>query len=186
MNQLTLEWIEAGQLKTRIITDKQPTKHPGTTRIGRDPARCDVLISHPTVSGLHVEIFFNPQHNCFYLRNLRDSNPPVINKRKLTSGEFILQRGVSIYLGQVEVKVIAIATGIPQTAISGSSQTPPSTLPVESLHSSTPGSVPPTYGLMCPKCQQLAPYDRLGFGCPWCGASLASAASILMVPEDKK
>jgi predicted component of type VI protein secretion system len=183
MKQLTLEWIEAGQLKTRIINDQQTTKHPGSIRIGRDPLRCDVLIYHPTVSGLHVEIFFDARRNSFCLRNLRDSNPPVINKRKLTSGDVVLQRGMSICLGQVEVKVVAIAIGSSQPAISG--YTPPSTLPVESARSSMPKSIPPTYGLMCPKCQQLAPYDRLGLGCPWCGTSLASAASILMVPEDK-
>jgi predicted component of type VI protein secretion system len=183
MNQLTLEWLEAGQLKTRIITDRQSTKHPGTTRIGRDPARCDVLISHPTVSGLHVEIFFNPQRPGFYIRNLRETNPPVVNKRKLTSGEVVLQRGTSICLGQVEVKVVAIAINTSQTAIGG--YTPPSTLPAASEAPSVIKSSPPTYGLMCPKCQQLAPYDRLGLGCPWCGASLASAASILVVPDDK-
>lgn len=183
MNQLTLEWIESGQLKTRIITDRQSTKHAGATRIGRDPDRCDVLISHPTVSGLHVEIFFDPQRHGFYLRNLRDTNPPVINRRKLTSGEVVLQRGMRIGLGQVDVKVVAIAINSSQTAIAG--YTPPSTLPVASVTPSMPNLSPPTYGLMCPKCQQLAPYDRLGLGCPWCGTSLASAASILMVPDDK-
>ena len=59
MNSLTLQWHDAGEEKTQIVYEQQPSKNPGTVRIGRDPKRCDIVLSHPTVSGLHVEIFFS-------------------------------------------------------------------------------------------------------------------------------
>ncbi|MBD2459821.1 FHA domain-containing protein [Oscillatoria sp. FACHB-1407] len=186
MNQLTLEWVEAGKAKVQILDDHRPTKNPGTTRIGRDPVRCDVILPDPTVSGLHVEIFFDVPRQGFFLRNLRDTNPPVINRQRLTQGEVMLQKGMSFYLGQVELKVTAIALGsVPQTVIVPPAQT------VATATATAPTAYPPakpqtpSYGLMCPKCQQVSPYDRLGSGCPWCGTSLAAAASVLMIPGDK-
>jgi pSer/pThr/pTyr-binding forkhead associated (FHA) protein len=81
MNQLTLDWLEAGQPKQQILSDQQITKIPGTTRIGRDATQSDIVIADMTVAPCHVEIFFNPQQQCFYLRNLRKTNPPVIRRR---------------------------------------------------------------------------------------------------------
>lgn len=52
MNELTLEWLEAGRNHTQKIYEQQPSKNPGTVRIGRDSAQCDIVLSHPTVSGL--------------------------------------------------------------------------------------------------------------------------------------
>ncbi|WP_200906258.1 FHA domain-containing protein [Limnoraphis robusta] len=52
MNELTLKWIEANQLHIQTFKEEQPSKYPGRIRIGRDPHRCDVVLSHPTVSGL--------------------------------------------------------------------------------------------------------------------------------------
>ena len=185
MNQLTLEWVEAGQIKTQTITDQHLTKNSGTTRIGRDPTRCDVVVQHPTVSGLHVEIFFDGQRHNFFLRNLRDTNPAVVNRQKLVKGEVILQQGMSFYLGQIELKVRAIAFAVPKTVVVAP-QPIASTVPVAPT-AQTPASKAqaPTYGLMCPRCRQVSPYDRLGLGCSWCGTSLAAAASILMIPEEK-
>lgn len=58
MNALTLQWQDAGQDKTQQIYEQQPSKNYGTILIGRDPLRCDIVLSNPTVSGLHVEIYF--------------------------------------------------------------------------------------------------------------------------------
>nr|WP_317891639.1 serine/threonine-protein kinase [Tolypothrix sp. PCC 7601] len=35
-HELTLEWMEIGQVKTQTITENQQSKNPGTVRIGRD------------------------------------------------------------------------------------------------------------------------------------------------------
>lgn len=178
-----LEWVENGQIKTVTIADQQPSKHPGTVRLGRDPARCDVVLPHPTVSGLHVEVFFDVQQQGFYLRNLRDTNPPIVNRQKLMSGVALLQQGHSFYLGQVEVKVVAIAPAVPPTvitaplAIATESPIPPTARPAASAS-------PPTYGLRCPKCNQTSSYEYLRVGCPWCGTSLAAAESVLMLPDE--
>lgn len=199
MNQLTLEWVEADRPQTQIITDQQASKHPGTVRIGRDPLRCDLVLHHPTVSGLHVEIFFDPQQHQFLIRNLRDSNPPVVGQQRLTQGVAPLQTGISIQLGQVALKVRAIATNLPQTVLV--SPTPVPTSPPQAADpaavaiaasdtgnnaaSDTAPSHDHPYGLLCPKCHQVSPYAQLQVGCPWCGMSLAAAASILMVPETR-
>lgn len=105
MNRLTLEWIEAGQVRTQIITDQQPSKSRGSFRIGRDPHRCDLVVSHPTVSKLHVEIFFDAQKNGFYLRNLRETNPPLVNEHRVIQGAVALHQGANLLLGELEMQV---------------------------------------------------------------------------------
>ena len=121
MNELTLRWHQAGQIKTQKIYEHQPSKNSGTVRIGRDPVQCDVVLMDPTVSGLHVEIFFGFQQSCFYLRNLRTSNPPIVDGRQLIQGQIALSQGSVIYLGQIEINVIAIsllaASSVPQTML---------------------------------------------------------------------
>ena len=111
VNQLTLEWQEAGQLRNITIQDKQQSKNPGTIRIGRDPAQCDIIFSDMTVSGLHVEIFFNQQQQCFYVRNLRQTNPPIIDGCPLPTGEVTFSQGSNIQLGQMNLKVTNISLG---------------------------------------------------------------------------
>lgn len=177
MNQLTLEWTEAGQLRTKIVPAQQPSKHPGTVRIGRDPAQCDWVLTHPTVSGLHVELLFNQQLQEFRLRNLRDSNPPVVDGKILQQGEeATLNAGSHIYLGQMELKVVAVsleATGIPPTVLLP---------PLHKVSSHPGGTTPLEYGLKCSRCDRISPYSRLDLGCPWCGTSLAAAVSVVMPP----
>lgn len=194
MNQLTLEWQESGQQQTKIISDQQASKNPGTVRIGRDPVRCDIVLSHPTVSGLHVEIYFNTWQQRFFLRNLREQNPPWVDGGRLDVPEVALNQGTTIYLGEVQLKVTAISIV--------ESNVPPTVLISPHAHSTnqkqfpaTPNrnnaTVPPavpipanqTYGLQCPKCQRISPYERLDIGCPWCGTSLAAAASVLITPK---
>jgi hypothetical protein len=176
MHELTLEWQEVGRIKRETIRDQQPSKYPGVVRLGRDPVRCDLVLSDPTVSGLHVEIFFNPSTHAFALRNLRDTNPPLVDGRSLAYGEASLRQGSTIYLGQLELKVVSVSlavsnNGIPPTIL----MSPP--LPVATYK---PAPAPVSYGLQCPTCQRISPYDRIDFGCLWCGTSLAAAASVLM------
>lgn len=109
MHELILTWTEEAIAKREKIQEQQPSKNPGTVRIGRDPAQCDIIITHPTVSALHVEIFFNHQIQSFCLRNLRPTNPPVVDKISVIEGEVPLKEGSSIYLGQIEFKVVAVS-----------------------------------------------------------------------------
>ncbi len=183
VNELILEWLEAGQVKIQMIYDQQPSKAPGVIRLGRDPARCDILLSHPTVSGLQAEIFFDPKQNGFWLRSLRDSNPAIVDGKRLTEGEALLRQGGAILLGQLQLKIVQITIApltIPPTVLGAptgnpSAPSPPTTSPTE--------GVGQTYGLMCPMCHQVSSYECLETGCCWCGTSLAAAASILMVPN---
>ena len=174
MPSLTLEWTEAGQLITQTIEGKQASRNPGTIRIGRDRTRCDLVLSNPTVSGLHVEIFFNDQANIFYLRNLRDSNPPLVDGIILNQGEAVLNLGSQIQLGQVQLKVVSLSvdvSGVPPTVL-----LPPN--PNLAL-----GLLGSEYGLMCPKCSHISCYSQLDMGCPWCGTSLAAAVSVVLPPS---
>ncbi|OUL26570.1 peptide-binding protein [Nostoc sp. T09] len=198
MNALTLQWHDAGQARTQNIYEQQPSKNPGTVRIGRDPLRCDIVVSNPTVSGLHVEIFFHPQQQRFYIRNLRSQNPPLVDRQQLVQGELPLTEGSIIHLGQMEVKVTAVSiNSIPATIL-----TPPIP-PIGSTHPTrppinqqpqvqirhhqhppiSPAPPPGVYGLECSKCHKVSPPENLQVGCPWCGTSLAAAVSVLVAPN---
>jgi pSer/pThr/pTyr-binding forkhead associated (FHA) protein len=174
MNALTLQWHDAGQDKTQNIYEQQVTHNPGTVRIGRDPLRCDIVLSHPTVSGLHVEIFFHQQQQNFYIRNLRSQNPPVVDGNPLVQGEMPLTERSSISLGQIKLNVTSVSTGrIPATIL-----LPPHP-PVNIGHHQY-SSAPGVYGLECPKCHKVSPGENLQIGCHWCGTSLAAAVSVLV------
>ncbi|MBE9129472.1 MULTISPECIES: FHA domain-containing protein [unclassified Coleofasciculus] len=179
MHELTLEWQEARYTKTEIIRDEQPSKNPGTVRIGRDPARCDIVLSDPTVSGLHVEVFFNAASHAFVLRNLRKTNPPMVDGRQIPQGEVTLRQSSTICLGQVELKVVAVSIKAPNSTV------PPTILipPNASVPVNQPAPSAFSYGLECPSCHRISPYERMALGCQWCGTSLAAAASVLMTPN---
>ncbi|WP_017315223.1 FHA domain-containing serine/threonine-protein kinase [Mastigocladopsis repens] len=109
LHELSLEWEENGQVKNRKILEKQQSKNPGRgVRIGRDPQVCDIVLPDPTVSALHIEIFFHQQKQKFYLRNLRQMNPPIIDGQLLLAGEMPLSIGSSIRLGQQSFTVSTI------------------------------------------------------------------------------
>ncbi|HAG84049.1 MAG TPA: hypothetical protein DCL61_23575 [Cyanobacteria bacterium UBA12227] len=108
MYQLTLEWQEARQTKTKTICDQLIGQNRTTVRIGRHSTQCDLVLRHPTVSALHAEIFFNPTQHAFVLRNLRETNPPMVDGRQISHGEVPLHQGSTIHLGQVELKVVAV------------------------------------------------------------------------------
>jgi eukaryotic-like serine/threonine-protein kinase len=109
LHELTLEWEEDGLLRNRKILEKQQSKNPGRgVRIGRDPQVCDIVVPDPTVSALHIEIFFHQQKQRFYLRNLRQRNPPIVDGQLLLAGEMPLSISSNIRLGQQNFKVSAI------------------------------------------------------------------------------
>jgi len=162
MPELTLNWQENNQKITQKIFHQQYSKHPGTVRLGRDPAQCDLVFKDLTVSGLHVEIFFDSAKHAFVLRNLRESNPPLVDGRAITYEEPALHQGSIIYLGQVKLQVSDVNVGEPQQK-NPSQQT--------------------SYGLQCPHCGRNSSYDRIALGCQWCGTSLTAAISVLMSPE---
>lgn len=191
MSALTLQWYDAGREKTQTIYEQQQqTKNPGTVRIGRDPLRCDIVLSDPTVSGLHIEIFFNLGQ--FLVRNLRSSNPPNVDGKKLTHGEQLLKQGSVILLGQAQLKVIAVfsseASSVPPTVLSA----PPVNRPVQAPRTPIGNQQQhvhhqhqAAYGLECPKCHKVSSTDFLHIGCRWCGTSLAAAASVLVEPKNQ-
>lgn len=109
LHELTLTWKDGGEIKTYTILETQNSKNPGRVRIGRDPLVCDIVIPDLTVSALHAEIFFHQHQNQFYLRNLRQKNPPILDGKLLLAGEMPLQAGSSLRLGKQSFKVQAIA-----------------------------------------------------------------------------
>ncbi|MBE9215151.1 FHA domain-containing protein [Plectonema cf. radiosum LEGE 06105] len=192
MNSLTLRWHDAGQEKTQIIYEQQPSKNPATVRIGRDPLRCDIVLSNPTVSGLHAEIFFNSQQKRFYIRNLREKNPPLVDGKQLIQGDVPLNEGSVICLGQMQLKVMNIS--IPQiNSFPATILEPPkpgiNNQPViPAIPSKSPSSTAPlpksSYGLQCPNCHKVCSIEHIQVGCPWCGTSLAAAISVLVAPDN--
>lgn len=170
MAQVTLTWINGNPPQTMSFS---PPSRPGAeragqlvpARIGRDPVRCTWVLSDPTVSGLHVELDYQPDRG-FILRNLRTTNPPVVDGEVLHSGDRALGFGSQVQLGLAVLQVTALAD---DRAIAPTQLGPPIPAPPD-----------PQYGLQCPSCQRLSSYDRAELGCPWCGTSLAGAVSVLL------
>ena len=106
--ELKLGWEESQAEKSCSILENQDSKQPGKIRIGRNSHECDIVLSEPTVSGVHAEIFFHSQKQQFFLRNLRQTNPPVIDGQLLLAGEIPLTEGSCVRLGRQNLKVDAI------------------------------------------------------------------------------
>ncbi|QSJ16957.1 FHA domain-containing protein [Nostoc sp. UHCC 0702] len=193
MNALTLQWHDAGQNKTQNIYEQQPSNNPGTVRIGRDPLRCDIVVSNPTVSGLHVEIFFHSQQQRFLIRNLRSQNPPLVDGKQLVQGEMPLKQGSVIYLGQMQLQVTGVAINSipatilapPQPALANPHPSTPPQQPQQNPrhHHHPPAQPQGVYGLECPNCHRISPLENLPIGCSWCGTSLAGGVSVLVAPS---
>lgn len=176
MNEITIKWQEATQIRSETIRDNQNGKIPCMIRLGRDPLQCDIVLNDPTVSGLHVEIFFNTEKQSFALHNLRDTNPPIVDGRQINYGEAFLSTGSTIWLGQLELVIVAVSVHTPNHPIPPTILMPPPPLSVNNK----PAPTLESYGLKCPSCGRVSPYERLDWGCQWCGTSLAAAASVLM------
>jgi serine/threonine protein kinase len=108
VHEMTLQWVETGQAHSQVLYPNQPSRQPGSIRIGRDPMRCDIVLSDITVSGLHVEIFFDTQDRSFYVRNLRETNPPLVDGQPLPYGERQLSQGSTLRLGHIDLHVSMI------------------------------------------------------------------------------
>ena len=166
MHELTLQWQEGDhQFKTEVIGDQHPSRQPGMVRLGRDPARCDIVLPDRSVSGLHVELFWKQRQ--FYIRNLRASNPPVIDQTPLLQGERPLYQGSKICLGRMELTVTSISV----PAIE---------------HNPSTRQQSESYGIKCPNtdCGKVLPYTSASLqqGCPHCGSSLAAGVTVVGYP----
>ncbi len=140
MTELTLEWVEGGVSRSEQIQPNQPSKNPGTVRIGRDPQKCDIVLSDSSVSGLQAEVYYHVGSQVFYLRSLRDTNPPIVNGQPITTGEVPLGTASTVTLGRVVLKarvVNANAGGIPPTEVSSPG------VPPTAVASPAPAAPPP-------------------------------------------
>lgn len=139
MAELTLEWVEGGVSRSEQIKPNQPSKNPGTVRIGRDPQRCDIVLSDNSVSGLHAEVYYHVGSQAFYLRSLRETNPPIVNGQPITTGEVPLGGASTVTLGRVVLNTrVGTAGGIPPTDVSPPSGAPPTQV-------AAPSAAPPPY-----------------------------------------
>ncbi len=112
--QLLLQYQENNQQKTYPISSKN------TTRIGRDPAQCDLIIDPNDlgISRLHIQISFDQQTNIFLLKNISNKNPVTIDQQNFTYGQTIpLTQNTAIILGKTMVKVVDIMPIVPPTVI---------------------------------------------------------------------
>ena len=136
----------------RSQTVKSDRQFQRPVKVGRDPLRSEVVINNPTVSGLHVAIYFDPTAEQFLVTNLRESNPPLLNGKRLKQEPMPLSHNCRLQLGEVMVQI----------------------------HQTVPANA--EYGLKCPnpKCGKVSPYESLKLVCPWCGTSLASAPSVIV------
>lgn len=183
-------------------------------RVGRDPQYCDLVLAEPTVSRTHIEIFFKPNWQRFYVRNLQPKNPPLVNGGLLIEGEAALSVDSVIQLGQLELKLTHIqligsagsvnqstspirqqsngfdATGLPPSQFLGISQSV-SGKDAILFETAKPNASPPpfspssNYGLECPKCQSIHPLGLRNSACPSCGHFLADAESILVMASSR-
>lgn len=163
MTELTLQWIEDGRSRSETIHEQTPSQNPGIVRLGRDPSRCDIVLSDGSVSGLHVEIFYDVSRNGFYLRSLRDSNPPIVNGQSLPSGEVLLGPTNTIQLGRLQLT--AKSTIPPTDVVSPASPSPAAGVPPTIIDPGTraqtpqppPASPPPPVPAYTPVSQSEGP-----------------------------
>ncbi|QUY43343.1 FHA domain-containing protein [Acaryochloris marina] len=152
MTELTLEWVEGGVSRSEQIQPNQPSKNPGTVRIGRDPQKCDVVLSDSSVSGLQAEVYYHAGSQVFYLRSLRDTNPPIVNGQPITTGEVPLGTASTVSLGRVVLNArVSGDGGIPPTEVNQPGGVPPTTV------SSPAPAAPPPYPSPSPTPYYQAP-----------------------------
>ncbi|MBN8564829.1 MULTISPECIES: FHA domain-containing protein [unclassified Leptolyngbya] len=125
MQRLTLEWQEENRNCSQTLSLQDQTKFPRSIRIGRDRDRCDVILQHPdpniarTVSGLHLELFWNDQVQQFYIRNLtRDRTPPnpaIVNGQTVITQEVPIAENCQIKLGKLTLRVKVLDLNLQNT-----------------------------------------------------------------------
>ncbi|MGF1489324.1 MAG: PrsW family glutamic-type intramembrane protease [Prochloraceae cyanobacterium] len=105
MSKITLSWEEYGEKYSQIINLNDPYhKKPGVVRIGRDPNLCDIILKCPRVSRLHAEIYLAPQDKDFKIKNLRETNPILVDGQKLIRGSLYLSDRATLILGEVKIE----------------------------------------------------------------------------------
>jgi hypothetical protein len=177
MYQLTLEWFVVNQGVSQTLSSQDNTKVPGSIRIGRDNARCDVVLKHPdpsiekTVSGLHAEIFFEPRMNCFCIRNLtRDRQPPVQPNPIVVDGQKLIMQEMPLHVGsQIKLgKMTLIARAIEISAAEA-----------QPIVNAQP--IDPRYALKCGNVREphFWPLDYQKLTCETCGRAILGATLIL-------
>ncbi|MDE5076189.1 MAG: FHA domain-containing protein [Trichodesmium sp. St5_bin2_1] len=191
MNEIIISWQEKELTKTKTIRELQPSKNPGTVRLGREPSNCDIIFDDPSISRVHVEIFYNNQYDKFYLRNLKSNNPPIVdNELVVKPAEVVLNNNSVICLGQTKIKVIYNTNNIltaptilqPTNSDNGTVLSPPDTSQLQGSITQRRRSMVGANYLVCPNpnCRKLVSIERLNIGCSWCGTSLADAGSIIL------
>ncbi|MGB3238100.1 MAG: FHA domain-containing protein [Geitlerinemataceae cyanobacterium] len=180
---LTLTWTEIDRIQTETIDSLKHSDTANAFRLGRDPSQCDLVLVDNTVSRLHVEVFFKPDWQRFYLKNLQPKNPPKIDGGVLISGEVALNSGSTIELGQLQLTIVDISDLKPYSPpVAEIVSKIPKYSPPEALRSPILFARP-NYGLECPHCHHFSPLDMRNSACTHCGHFLADAESILIPPS---
>ena len=165
MYRLTFQWTEAGAAKSQTLALRDINGQVGTICLGRDPERADLVLVDPQkrVSRRHVEIFWHPPKQTFYLRNLTrhnpagSQNPAIVDGQRVIGEDVPLQVGSQLQLGGFVVVVTDI-------------QIPPA-------QQGLPESVEqPVFGVKCPN-NHLISYDYLGLVCPHCGEAVQAGGN---------
>lgn len=150
MKELVLTWNNGTQ--SRIVRSNQPGIVTNRFRIGRDPLTCDLVLPSVTqedlsVSKLHVELYFDPDRDRFYLHNLKGaSNPPKLYGQLVYDAPVAIDQNGVLQLGKREF-VIALVVSEEVTA--------PRTAPLESTS-------PEIKPLVCPHCHTGYTYEDYG------------------------
>lgn len=138
MRTLTMAWLADGVLQQYTITAGQ------SCVIGREAARCQIILADRSVSRQHASISIFQGRFC--LKNLSEQNPIILNNqsRLAYNQETPLKAGDTFRLGTIYLWVMEV-------------QQPEQTI----------------LKVKCARCGKLSDASPEGF-CPWCGRSLAN------------
>jgi pSer/pThr/pTyr-binding forkhead associated (FHA) protein len=103
-NTLFLYWQDGESQQVKQLVAKDRRGNPSRLKIGRNPKLCDLVFTDLSVSGEHVEVYYDLDRTHFYLRTLRATNPPTIDGNSIAD-VICLQPGMLICLGRQEIAV---------------------------------------------------------------------------------
>jgi hypothetical protein len=97
------------------VRNKDLAKARGSLTIGRDPARCQIVIDDPTVSGRHARLVMDTETGShpgsFLVEDLQSTNGTFVDGRRVPPGPgkaVPLAAGVTLGIGGCRVRVIQI------------------------------------------------------------------------------
>ena len=97
------------------VRNKDLAKARGSLTIGRDPARCQIVIDDPTVSGHHARLLVNfhagSHPGSFLVEDLRSTNGTFVDGRRVPPGPdkaVPLPVGATLGIGGCRVRVIQV------------------------------------------------------------------------------